>query len=124
MRRGTISIPSSCRHRSSLMNSTPRLVVQRCLRNRTKHSMRCHLTFQRSFNLLPRRKQSDPEPQEQKVVHPLEQNSKHLRLAQDNLFHPLISSPVLNIRKKAMAMKSLALCPTSGLLEGNEFTCP
>ena len=23
-----------------------------------------------------------------------------------------------------MAIKSLALCPTSGLLEGNEFTCP
>jgi len=23
-----------------------------------------------------------------------------------------------------MAIKSLALCPTSGLLEGNEFVCP
>ena len=75
----------------------------------------------RHFNLL--RKKSEPESPS-KTVHPLEENSKYLRLAQDNLFHPLISSPILNIRKKAMAIKSLAVCPTSGLLEGNEFTCP
>jgi len=105
------------------MNSSPRLLLQGCLRNTSRRCTRCRPSLRRSFNLL-RKKQSDPEPEEPKVIHPLDQNSKYLRLAQDNLFHPLVSSPILSIRKKAMAIKSLALCPTSGLLEGNEFTCP
>lgn len=106
------------------MNSTtPRFLLQGCIRHTSKHSIPSRHTFRRSFNLL-RKRVEDAEPQEPKVVHPLDQNSKHLRLSQDNLLHPLISSPILNIRKKAMAIKSLALCPTSGMLEGNEFTCP
>jgi mitochondrial splicing suppressor protein 51 len=104
------------------MNPPPRLLLQRCIRNTQRHPLPCRPSLRRSFNLL-RKRQEDPEP-EPKVIHPLEQNSKYLRLAQDNLFHPLISSPILSIRKKAMAIKSLAVCPTSGLLEGNEYTCP
>jgi splicing suppressor protein 51 len=75
----------------------------------------------RSFSLFRRTSAAE---EEQKPRHPLDENSKYLRLAQDNLFQPLISSPILSIRKKAMAIKSLAVCPPSGLLEGNEFTCP
>jgi mitochondrial splicing suppressor protein 51 len=75
----------------------------------------------RPFSLF--RPQS-PAETDSKATHPLEEQSKYLRLSQDNLFHPLISSPILSIRKKAMAIKSLAVCPTSGMLEGNEFTCP
>jgi len=109
------------------MHNTPRLLLRGCIRHAVKRCSPSRPVQRRHFNLL--RKKSDPEPQQQppassQVVHPLEQNSKYLRLAQDNLFHPLISSPILSIRKRAMAIKSLALCPTSGLLEGNEFTCP
>lgn len=103
-------------------NNSSRFLLRGCIRHSRKYSLPSpHHLPRRHFNFL--RKKSEPEPSS-KTVHPLEENSKYLRLAQDNLFHPLISSPILNIRKKAMAMKSLAVCPTSGLLEGNEFTCP
>src|SRR5579859_3302286 len=106
------------------MNSSPRLLLRGCIRHAKSPSLPPRPIFRRDFNLLRRRK-PDPDPPEPKTpIHPLEENSKHLRLAQDNLFHPLINSPILSIRKKAMMIKSLALCPTSGLLEGNEFTCP
>jgi alkylhydroperoxidase/carboxymuconolactone decarboxylase family protein YurZ len=106
-----------------IMNSTPRFLLRGCIRHSQKQSIPSRHVFRRSFNLL-RREKSEPESEEPKIVHPLDQNSKKLLLAQDNLFHPLINSPILTIRKRAMAIKSLALCPTSGLLEGNEFTCP
>jgi hypothetical protein len=103
-------------------NNSSRFLLRGCIRHSRKYSFPSpHHLSRRRFNLL--RKKSEPESPS-KTIHPLEENSKYLRLAQDNLFHPLISSPILNIRKKAMAIKSLAVCPTSGLLEGNEFTCP
>jgi len=104
------------------MNTSPRLPFRICIRQPkpTWNPPPCH---QRRF-LKTSPKLSVTVPQE-KVPHPLDSdNSKRLRLTQDNLFHPLINSPILNLRQKAMAIKSLALCPTSGLLEGNEFTCP
>jgi Zinc-finger of mitochondrial splicing suppressor 51 len=103
------------------MNNSPLFLLRGCIRHTKLHPQSRHSLLQRPFNLL--RKTAKPDPQDEKL-HPLEANSKHLRLAQDNLFHPLITSPILNIRKKAMMIKSLALCPTSGLLEGNEFNCP
>ena len=105
-----------------VMNNSSRFLLRGCIRHTRKHPLLHHRLPRRSFNLL--RKKSESESPSSKTIHPLEENSKYLRLAQDNLFHPLISSPILNIRKKAMAIKSLAVCPTSGLLEGNEFTCP
>lgn len=107
-----------------LMNSASRLLLRGCIRYTKRHSLlpRHHVS-RRSFNLL-RKKEIATSPESQTSLHPLDANSKYLRLSQDNLFHPLINSPILGIRKKAMAIKSLALCPASGLLEGNEFTCP
>ena len=107
-----------------LMSSSSKLFLRGCIRQakRQPQFSRHHLPL-RSFNLL--RKKEEAQPSESRnAIHPLDENSKYLRLSQDNLFHPLVSSPILSIRKKAMAIKSLALCPTSGLLEGNEFTCP
>jgi hypothetical protein len=104
------------------MNSSPRLLLRGCIRHVKFKSIASRPCLRRSFNLL--RKQPDSNPEESPASHPLDVDSKHLRLAQDNLFHPLIASPILSIRKKAMLIKSLALCPTSGFLEGNEFTCP
>src|SRR5271170_4473741 len=105
------------------MNNSLRLLLQGCTLHSRKQSLPPRHLLRRSFNLLRRRVEREPS-ESINVAHPLEENSKYLRLAQDNLFHPLISSPILNIRKKAMQIKSLALCPTSGLLEGNEFVCP
>lgn len=105
------------------MNNSSRYFIRGCIRHSKRQISTPRHVIRRPFNFL--RKKSAPEPQEsEKAMHPLDQNSKYLRLAQDNLFHPLVNSPILSIRKKAMAMKSLAICPTSGLLEGNEFTCP
>ena len=112
------------RQHQPLMNNTPRLLLQGCIRHTARRGAASRPLLRRHFNLLRRKADPEPEQASAQAVHPLEQSSKYLRLAQDNLFHPLISSPILSIRKKAMAIKSLALCPTSGLLEGNEFTCP
>lgn len=106
------------------MNNTPRLLLRGCIRDTARRGTSLRPLLRRDFNLLRRKADPEPEQPASQIVHPLQQSSKYLRLAQDNLFHPLISSPILSIRKKAMAIKSLALCPTSGLLEGNEFTCP
>jgi hypothetical protein len=109
------------------MNSAPRLLLRGCIRHTQKHSVFSRHLPRRTLKFL-RKTTSESEPEEPneaaKIVHPLDLGPKKLLLAQDNLFHPLINSPVLGIRKRAMAIKSLALCPTSGLLEGNEFTCP
>lgn len=104
------------------MNNSSKFLFRGCIRHSKPPSLASRPNLHRSFNFLP--KKSEPEPPPSKNVHPLDENPKYLRLAQDNLFHPLIGSPILSIRKKAMAIKSLALCPTSGLLEGNEFVCP
>jgi splicing suppressor protein 51 len=103
------------------MNNSSKFLLRKCIRNPGKPLLPPRHLPRRFFNLF--RKKTDEE-QTSTPTHPLEQDSKFLRLAQDNLFHPLITSPILNIRKKAMAIKSLAVCPTSGLLERNEFTCP
>ena len=106
------------------MNNSSRLLLRGCIRNKPlspRHIPR--RTFK--FSL---KKEPDEPPQKHKPSpppsHPLEGDSKYLRLTQDNLFHPLISSPIVALRKRAMAVKSLAVCPASGLREGNEFTCP
>lgn len=106
------------------MNTSPRLLLQGCIRHSARKSIPSRPFLRRHFNLLRQKAEPEPPQPSSQPVHPLDQNSKYLRLAQDNLFHPLITSPILSIRKKAMAIKSLALCPTSGLLEGNEYTCP
>ena len=111
------------------MQRSSRHLLQRCIRQPLKPRIFPYLLHpQRPFNFF-RKKANDstssPSPADPKVPsHPLDDDSKYLRLSQDNLFHPLIQSPITSIRKKAMAIKSLAMCPTSGLLEGNEFTCP
>jgi len=104
------------------MNPSPRLPFRICIRQ-SKSTWNPPQCPQRRF-LKTSPKLSVTVPQEN-TPHPLDsENSKHLRLTQDNLFHPLIKSPILKLRQKGMAIKSLAVCPTSGLLEGNEFTCP
>jgi mitochondrial splicing suppressor protein 51 len=104
-----------------IMNNSSKLFLRGCIRHPRKRLLLPYHISRRTFSLFPKKKVEDPAST---ATHPLEQDSKYLRLSQDNLFHPLISSPIVNIRKKAMAIKSLAVCPTSGLLERNEYTCP
>jgi Zinc-finger of mitochondrial splicing suppressor 51 len=117
----------------SPMHTSSRHLLSTCIRRPPKSHIplwpRCLPS--RPFTFLsknPLHDPSTPSPSasaEEKVPkHPLDAEPKYLRLTQDNLFHPLINSPIVSIRRKAMAIKSLAVCPTSGLLEGNEFTCP
>jgi mitochondrial splicing suppressor protein 51 len=103
------------------MNKSSKLFLRGCIRHPRKRLLQPYHISRRIFSLFPKKKVEDPASA---ATHPLEQDSKYLRLSQDNLFHPLISSPIVSIRKKAMAIKSLAVCPTSGLLERNEYTCP
>lgn len=102
------------------MNASSKFLLRGCIRHSRKQSLLHRHLPRRSFNLFRKKTEQEPAP----VLHPLEQDPKYLRLAQDNLFHPLITSPILSIRQKAMKIKSLAACPTSGLLERNEYTCP
>jgi hypothetical protein len=116
------------------MQTSSRHLLHTCIRRAPKPQipLRQHILPSRPFTFLSKRTPNDPSnpstsspSAEEKVPqHPLDAEPKYLRLTQDNLFHPLINSPIVSIRRKAMAIKSLAVCPTSGLLEGNEFTCP